>query len=50
MPTCNPEALQTCMPKLLPSFLNDGAADLRGRIIGIYGLLIAAMWRPGPGR
>jgi nickel/cobalt transporter (NiCoT) family protein len=29
------------MPKLLPSFLHDGAANLRGRIIRIYGLLIA---------
>ena len=29
------------MPSLFPSFLHDGAADLRGRIIGIYGLLIA---------
>src|ERR1700688_3217891 len=29
------------MPSLFPNVLNDGTADLRGRIIGIYGLLIA---------
>jgi nickel/cobalt transporter (NiCoT) family protein len=29
------------MPSLFPNFLHDGAADLRGKIIGIYGLLIA---------
>ncbi len=29
------------MPNPFPNFLNDGAADLRGKIIGIYGLLIA---------
>src|ERR1700710_1668169 len=40
MPTAIPRPADR-MPKLLPNFLNDGAADLRGRIIGIYGLLIA---------
>jgi nickel/cobalt transporter (NiCoT) family protein len=29
------------MPSLFPNVLDDGAADLRGKIIGIYGLLIA---------
>src|SRR6202045_3851687 len=29
------------MPNPFPNFLNDGASGLRGRIIGIFGLLIA---------
>jgi high-affinity nickel-transport protein len=29
------------MPNLFPTFLRDGATNLRGRIIGLYGLLIA---------
>jgi nickel/cobalt transporter (NiCoT) family protein len=39
---CRPSRKPTDrMPSLFPNFLNDGASSLRGRIIGIYGLLIA---------